>query len=72
MITVRDLKDNIDMQGDIVVRIFNEQDEVIAEVPFLNVVADWALDSEVLYMYAECVDNIPDALAIIIEIRKEN
>ena len=74
MITVRDLRDNIDMQGNIVVRVFNEHDNVIAEIPFYNVIADWVLDAEVQYMYVECVDifNMSDAPAIIIEIRKEN
>lgn len=74
MITVRDLRDNIEMQGNIVIRVFNGDDEVIAEIPFENCIADWALDAEVLYMYVECVDifNMTDAPAIIIEIRKEN
>ena len=74
MITVKDLCDNIEMQGNIVVRAFNCKDEVIAEIPLEHCVAEWILYSEVKYMYVEHVDiyNMTDAPAIIIEIREED
>lgn len=71
MFTIRDLKDQVDFEGNVVVRRWNEQSECYDIETPLSWCADFVLDSPVSCMYVACVDiqNMTDAPAIVIEIK---